>query len=153
MAEPEMGESAPPLTIKTLDGREFDLKALRGKVVLVNFWATWCGPCLAEMPMLEKYYRRFQEKGLELIALSIDEPGNREKVRRVMSRFHFPGAMVGDASRNGFGVPDGVPVTYVIDAQGMIRDQILMAEEDILDEVLPPLLNEANVKPVSTVKR
>jgi thiol-disulfide isomerase/thioredoxin len=153
MAEPETGERAPPLTITTLDGREFDLKALRGKVVLVNFWATWCGPCLAEMPLLEKYYRRFQGKGLELIALSIDEPGNREKVRRVMSRFHYPGAMVSDASKNGFGVPDGVPVTYVIDAQGVIRDQFIMAEEDILEEVIPPLLGEANVKPASMVNR
>jgi hypothetical protein len=61
--------------------------------------------------------------------------------------------MASDASKNGFGVPDGVPVTYVIDAQGMIRDQFIMAEEDILEEVIPPLLSEVNVKPVSMDNR
>ena len=68
-AEPRLKERAPPLTITASGGRDFDLDAMRGKVVLVVFWATWCGPCLEKMPALEKYYREHKADGFEVIAL------------------------------------------------------------------------------------
>ena len=76
LAEPRLQERAPALTVTISDGRDFDLDAMRGKVVLVAFWATWCSPCLEEMPALEKYYREHKADGFEVIALSIDRPGN-----------------------------------------------------------------------------
>ncbi len=76
LAEPRLQGRAPALTVTIADGRDFDLDAMRGKVVLVTFWATWCGPCLEEMPALEKYYREHKARGFEVIALSVDKPMN-----------------------------------------------------------------------------
>ena len=68
-----VGKTAPPLRLKTLDGKEFDLGSLRGKPVLVDSWATWCAPCRESMPHLAKLYDEFKEKGLALVSVSKDD--------------------------------------------------------------------------------
>ncbi len=151
-AEPVMQSPAPLLSITTVNGRDFDLRAMRGHVVLVNFWATWCAPCLAEMPAIEKYYRKHRAQGFEVIALSIDKPRDREKMLRLLSRLPYPGALLSDATRNGFGTPDGVPISYVIDARGIVRDKFIAIDDELLDEVILPLLEEASVHPTSAEK-
>ena len=142
VAEPRLQERAPALTVTASGGASFDLEAMRGKVVLVSFWATWCAPCLEEMPALEKYYRKHKADGFEIIALSTDKPGNRAKVQKVLAKLSFPGAMAGEASRNGFGTPEAVPVSYVVDAHGTIRDKFIAIDEGLLNEVITPLLKE-----------
>ena len=144
-----MKELAPPLTIETARGQEFDLGAMRGKVVLVDFWATWCAPCLAEFPVIEKFYRKHQGEGFEVIALSTDKPQNRKKMQRLIARLPFPAALLRDAARNGFGTPEAVPISYVIDAEGVVRDKFIAIDEDLLNEVVLPLLHKAAVKPIS----
>lgn len=145
VAEPRLKERAPALTVSLADGSDFDLDAMRGKVVLVAFWATWCGPCLEEMPALEKYYREHKADGFEVIALSVDRPGNRARVFKVLATLAFPGALVSDASRNGFGMPEAVPVSYLVDAQGIVRDKFVAVDEGLLDEVVTPLLKKSPV--------
>ncbi len=152
-AEPRLNDHAPALTITASDGRDFDLVAMGGKVVLVVFWATWCGPCLEEMPALEKYYRERKADGFEVIALSIDKPANRAKVMKVLAKRPFPGAMLSEASRNGFGTPEAVPVSYVVDAQGAVRDKFVAIDASLLDEVITPLLKERSVVPKSEEKQ
>ena len=147
LAEPHLQERAPALAVTALDGASFDLDAMRGKVVLVSFWATWCAPCLEEMPTLEKYYRTHKTDGFEIIALSTDKPGNRAKVKKVLARLSFPGAMVTEASRNGFGTPEAVPISYVVDAHGNLRDKFIAIDEDLLNEVITPLLKEGAPAP------
>jgi thiol-disulfide isomerase/thioredoxin len=147
-AEPRLQERAPALTITAADGRDFDFDAMRGKVVLVAFWATWCAPCLEEMPTLETYYREHKGHGFEVIALSIDKPASREKALKVLAMLSFPGAMLSEASRNGFGKPEGVPVSYVVDAQGLVRDKFIAIDKGLLDEVITPLLKESSVAPI-----
>jgi cytochrome c biogenesis protein CcmG, thiol:disulfide interchange protein DsbE len=142
-AEPLLKAPAPPLTIETADGREFDLGALRGKVVLVDFWATWCAPCIEELPVIEKFYRKHQAEGFEVIALSTDKPRDREKMRRLIAKLPFKAALLSDASRNGFGTPEAVPVSYVIDASGVVRDTFIGLDDQLLDEVVLPLLDKA----------
>ena len=132
LSEPRLQEHAPALTVTIPGGHEFDLDAMRGKAVLVAFWATWCGPCLEEMPALEKYYREHKADGFEVIALSVDKPANRAKAFKVLAKLSFPGAMVSDASRNGFGTPKAVPVSYVVDAQGIVRDKFIALDEAFL---------------------
>jgi len=141
--EPALKDTAPPLTIATASGGEFDLGAMRGKVVLVDFWATWCAPCLAEFPVIEKFYQKHRAEGFEVIALSIDKPRDRAKMRRLIAKLPFQAALLSDASRNGFGTPEAVPVSYVIDAQGVVRDQFIAIDDELLDEVVLPLLDEA----------
>jgi cytochrome c biogenesis protein CcmG/thiol:disulfide interchange protein DsbE len=121
---PAIGRPAPPLEVPQLDGHPFDLAKLRGKVVLINFWATWCSPCRIEMPTLDALYRRYHARGLELLGLSIDEAPDAARVRQVMRRFSYPGALASAARVNGFGEPIAVPVTYVIDTHGLIRAQL-----------------------------
>jgi len=123
-APPAVDQAAPALVVKQLDGGEFDLAKLRGKVVLVNVWATWCSPCRVEMPTLNAFYRRYHAKGLVLLGLSIDEPSDAAQVRQVMRQFSYPAALAGAARVDGFGEPVAVPITYVIDARGVIRAQL-----------------------------
>ncbi|MHB8812558.1 MAG: TlpA family protein disulfide reductase [Steroidobacteraceae bacterium] len=144
-APPAVGQPAPPLVVPQLDGREFDLASLRGKVVLVNVWATWCSPCRVEMPTLNAFYRRYRSRGLDVLGLSIDEAPDAAQGRPVMGKFSYPGALASAARVNGFGEPIAVPVTYVIDARGVIRAQ-LQAEgpsgvsKQALEQAVLPLL-------------
>jgi thiol-disulfide isomerase/thioredoxin len=81
-ATPEIGEEAPALVVNALDGTTFDLAKLRGKVVLVNYWATWCAPCRKEMPKLDAFYRRYHARGLEIIGISIDFERDFERLAK-----------------------------------------------------------------------
>lgn len=144
-APPTVGQPAPPLIVQQLDGHEFDLAKLRGKVVLVNVWATWCSPCRSEMPTLDAFYRRYHSHGLVLLGLSIDEASDAAQVRQVMRQFSYPGALANAARANGFGEPIAVPVTYVIDAQGVIRAQLQSegpsgVSRQALEQAVLPLL-------------
>ena len=127
-AAPRIGGPAPPLIARELDGKVFDLARLRGQVVMVSFWATWCSPCRGEMPVLDAFYRRYRRRGLALIALSIDQPLNAARVRREMRPFSYPAALASTARVNGFGEPLAVPMTYVVDASGRIRLRLVGAQ-------------------------
>ena len=145
-APPTVDQPAPQLVVPQLDGHAFDLAKLRGKVVLVNVWATWCSPCRAEMPTLNAFYRRYHSHGLDLLGLSIDQASDAAQVRQVMKQFSYPGALASAAKVDGFGEPIAVPITYVIDAHGVIRAQ-LQAEgpsgvsKQALEEAVLPLLS------------
>jgi cytochrome c biogenesis protein CcmG, thiol:disulfide interchange protein DsbE len=82
---PQIGEAAPPLVLTTIDGGTFDLGKLHGKVVLVNYWATWCAPCRKEMPKLDAFYRKYHSQGLEIVGISIDFDRDLAKARKVAS--------------------------------------------------------------------
>jgi cytochrome c biogenesis protein CcmG, thiol:disulfide interchange protein DsbE len=141
-AEPALKEPAPPLSIETVSGQQFDLAAMRGKVVLVDFWATWCANCLAEFPELAKFYEKHRAEGFEVIALSIDKPAGRAKMQKLAAKLPFEAALLSDASRNGFGTPEAVPISYIVDANGIVRDRFIAIDPELLDEVAVPLLKE-----------
>jgi thiol-disulfide isomerase/thioredoxin len=140
---PEVGRAAPPLVVPQLDGRTFDLAALRGKVVIVNFWATWCSPCRAEMPLLDSFYRRHHARGLELLGLSVDDAHDKAEVARIMSRLSYPAALAANAKVNGFGPPLAVPTTWIIDSAGIVRARLMAGNavtEQALEQIVLPLL-------------
>jgi cytochrome c biogenesis protein CcmG, thiol:disulfide interchange protein DsbE len=151
VAATEVGQPAPALTAKELGGGTFDLAALHGKVVIVNFWATWCAPCRQEMPALNAFYQQHHGQGLEMIGISADLPRNRSDVVKVMKEFSYPAAMLGDADVNGFGRPESIPVTYVIAADGVVRakfspDETGVTEQQLDKTVLPLLSHEPGGK-------
>jgi len=143
-ASATVGNAAPALVVPELDGQAFDLSAQRGKVVIVNFWATWCPPCREEMPALDALYRRSHGNGLEMIGVSMDRPHDRSDVYKVMQSFSYPAAMLYDAKVNDFGSPEVLPVTFVVDRSGVIRakltsDQAPVSEKSLTDAVVPLL--------------
>ncbi|MCA9033385.1 MAG: TlpA family protein disulfide reductase, partial [Planctomycetaceae bacterium] len=83
-ASPSNGAAAPALAGPTLDGGRLDLADLRGKTVLVDFWATWCGPCLRESPRLVKLYAEYKDRGFEIVGVVGDDPGSAAKVRSTL---------------------------------------------------------------------
>jgi cytochrome c biogenesis protein CcmG/thiol:disulfide interchange protein DsbE len=113
------GESAPPLALPDLRGRTVDLASLRGKVVAVNFWASWCGPCHAEMPELAQVWRQHRDRCFEM--LGVAEESAREDVLRLAPDIPYPVLLDERAEAlSSWRVP-GYPRTYVVDPSGKIR--------------------------------
>lgn len=143
----EVGDRAPVLRLTGLDGGAIDLTALRGRVVLVNFWASWCPPCRAEMPAIDELYRRVHEQGLEVIGVSTDRLEAREQVAEAAAGIAYPLALLADGGESGFGRPGSLPVTYVIDGHGIIRarlDGSGEVDQRTLDAIVLPLLGSAS---------
>ncbi len=136
----EAGEAAPALVLTGFDSNTFDLAKLRGKVVLVNYWATWCAPCRKEMPVLDAFYRRHHAEGLEMIGISIDFQRDLDKAHKIAKTVAYPTAHTGGITDDGFGTQKGVPVTYVIDADGIVRDKFIATPDKLLNDVVVPLL-------------
>lgn len=141
-AGPEVGQMAPALTVKTLNGHTFDLRSERGKVVVVNFWATWCPPCREEMPALESFYRKYHAHGVDLIGMSADSPHDRGDVRKVMRAYTYPAAMASDAKDNDFGAPRMLPITYVIDTVGIVRAVLQPGHNPVTAKTLAHIVSQ-----------
>ena len=90
---PPSGAPAPEVVATQLDGKTFDLSKLRGQVVVVNFWATWCPPCRAEMPAMDAFYRKHRGDGLAMIGLSEDKARELPQVKNIMAAFAYPAAL------------------------------------------------------------
>lgn len=127
---PRVGTPAPNFQLWDLDGNPISLSEYRGEVVLVNFWATWCGPCRVEMPAMEKLYREFNGKGFEILAVSTDPQGVavtrpfKESLGLSFPILHDSDYRVGIA----YGART-LPITFLVDRQGMIRHRIFGARD------------------------
>ena len=107
-------------TTASRPGETQTLSALKGKVIFLNFWATWCGPCREEMPSMEVLYNRFKDKGLEILAVNCEE--SQEDVTAFMKdyRLTFPALLDGDGRvNNSYGI-QAIPTTFLIDRNGRI---------------------------------
>lgn len=142
----EVGKPAPPIRAELLAGGSFDSKSQRGKVIVVNFWASWCRPCREEMPALDAYYRAHRAQGLEMIAISIEGPGDLGKVRKAMKGFGFPAALASSAQTEGYGQLWRIPITFVIDRRGLLRfdgfKHATALDLPALERIVTPLLRE-----------
>lgn len=142
---PEVGRPAPEFQARLLDGSTFhSADAKDHQVVVLNFWATWCAPCRAEMPALEAYYEKHRAEGLAIVAISMDDPEDEAKVRQVMASFGFPAAMARDAKFKGYGRIWRIPLTFVIDRDGVLRKDAWYGDAGIdlpmLEKTVTPLL-------------
>lgn len=115
---------ATPYSLTALDGRTYTPESLRGKVVLLNFWATWCPPCRREMPDLEKLYQRFAPQGLVVLAVSDEK---RETVEGFLAKQHYTFPVLLDAGRKvntAFGI-EGIPNSFLFDREGKLVGQAI----------------------------
>jgi len=124
---PRAGFSAPDFTLDLLDGEQVTLANLRGKVVLVNLWASWCPPCRAEMPAIESVYRAYRDRGLEVLAINTTYQDSEAEatafVRQLGLTFMVP--LDRTASVSARYQLRGLPSTYFVDRQGVIRAVVI----------------------------
>lgn len=133
---------APQLALKDIKGRTFRLSDYKGKVVLLNFWATWCAPCRAEMPDLVKWQRKYKGQGLQVIGVTYP-PEERAEVQKFIKsiKVNYPIAIGEKETKALFDKGETLPITVVIDKQGAVREIIqgvIFPEE--FEEKIKPLL-------------
>jgi len=120
------GVQAPDFELPTSDQNDtVALKRLRGKVVFINFWATWCPPCREEMPSMERLHKEFKDQGLAVLAVNIQE--SSKQVARFMKNFQlsFPALLDSDLKVTGLYQVRGLPSTYLIDQKGQVVGQAI----------------------------
>ena len=117
----DKGTRLPEFGAKDLTGKPVSLGSLKGKVVIVDFWATWCAPCKEEMPVLERLYKKYKDKGLVVVGVSVDEEAGNvgpfiKKMKVSFPIVHDAGHKVADRFK-----PPKMPSSYVVDRKGIVR--------------------------------
>ena len=138
----QVNRPANQLTLKTLQGRTVRLADYRGKVVLLNFWATWCAPCRAEMPELIKWQREYAGRGLQILGVTYP-PTKLTEVRRLIREMsvNYPILIGDEKTKARFDKGETLPLTVVIDREGRVREIIrgIVYPEEFEEKILPLL--------------
>jgi len=137
---PEVGKPAPNFQVVTFDGSKVNLADLKGQVILLNFWATWCGPCKRELPLLDAFYRARSQFGLKMYAVATEDSLSPDQLAPVQKVVSFP--MI-KRFKGDYGKIKALPTNIIIDRAGIVRyAKAAMFELDSINEELVPLLNE-----------
>jgi thiol-disulfide isomerase/thioredoxin len=137
---PHVGQPAPDFTVKLMDGTRVSLADLKGQVVVLNFWATWCGPCKRELPLLDAYYRAQKSHGLRVFAITTE---GSLPIFQLKGLFAAMAITPVKGIKGPYGDLNAVPTNYVIDRAGVVRYAKAAAFDlDDLNRELVPLLKE-----------
>lgn len=140
---PSIGNTAPDFELANLTGQTIRLNNLRGRPVLINFWATWCGYCLQELPTIEKYYERYSSN---LVVLAVEVGDSMDDVRSVVAKYGFKFPVLRDPDSHVFNRYrlDSFPVTFILNAKGvvMVRHLGFMTEDNLVNYLSEVGLNK-----------
>lgn len=137
---------APDVEFEALDGKAVRLSTLRGRVVLLNFWATWCQPCRSEIPEFNVLQRDLESKGLSVVGVSVSPVDTSESIRSFQKDIKQDYTVLRGAEEIGakFGNGPGLPVTYILDREGRIRQKFIGPQsQENFEKVIRPLLDES----------
>jgi len=147
-AELELDKPVAAFRIATLTGVQITPASQRGRILVVNLWATWCAPCREEMPAIEAFYRKYRKSGVDVVAISVDDRSEIASVRSVMASYTFPAALAADSDVKAFGRVRYVPATFVIDRDGVLRrngwEDAGLVDLAVLEKTVAPLLHQAS---------
>ena len=147
------GTPAPDFTLQTLDGNNLSLSSLRGKAVLVNFWATWCGPCKIETPWLVELQKQYGSQGLQVVGVAMDDSGKDEisKFAKEMG-MNYPVLLGKEAVGDAYGGVPALPESFFVGRDGKIVDRIigLRDRSDIEDSIKKALNTPASASTGTT---
>jgi len=143
------GNVAPDFTLQSLDGKTVRLSDYRGKGVLLNFWATWCGPCKIEMPWFVELQKQYGPEGLQILGVAMDDasPGEIAAFAKEMG-VNYPVLIGKEAVADAYGGVEGLPYTFYIDRNGKVVDKIigLRSRSEIEDDVKAILASSSTVQ-------
>ena len=137
---PRIGRPAPDFQLPLVDGSKISLDQLKGDVVVLNFWATWCVPCRQELPLLDAYYQKQQNTGLKVFAVTTEDSVPIYQLKKLFTVMHITPIK---HLKGPYDTMNAVPTNYVIDREGVVRYAKAGAFDlDALNTVLVPLLRE-----------
>ena len=135
------GNAAPDFTVTDIDGKKLTLSAYKGKVVLLDFWATWCTPCRAEIPHFVEMQQKYGPQGFQVIGISMDDDAKPVKEFYRQYNMNYPVAVGDDKLAQSFGGVLGLPVNFIIDREGRIHAKYLGATDvSVIDKAVSDLL-------------
>ncbi len=142
-----LGKPVPMIQAKLLDSsKTIQIGPGTGKVTIINFWASWCAPCRAEMPAIQAYYDKHKSQGLEVLAISMDDARDLADVRKVAQAYSFPIALKTDADFKALGRIWRMPSTFVVDRNGILKknghEGAPTVDLESLEALVTPLLDK-----------
>ena len=135
-------DRAPNFSLMTSSGQTVELKKLQGKAVVVNFWATWCGPCRAEIPGMAEIYGKYKDKGVEIVGVSLDDRG-WSVVNPFVQKLGIPYPVVlgNDQVVQAYGGIDAIPTTFFVDKKGtVVKKHVGYMSKDDFEKILRSVL-------------
>jgi peroxiredoxin len=139
-ATPKVGQPAPDFTVDTFGGHRVRLADLKGDVIVLNFWATWCGPCRRELPLLERAFRAYNRFGFQVLAVATENSVPDDQLKPIAAHLTIPFVKRMSGPYHDL---DAVPTNYVIDRSGkLVYAKAYAFDADSLNAVLVPLLME-----------
>jgi len=135
-------KAAPDFALQDADGKTVKLSDFKGKVVLLDFWATWCGPCKIEIPWFIEFQRKYKDRGFSVLGVSMDE-GGWQVVKPFVEDFkmNYPVVIGDDATAAAFDGVDVLPTTFIIDKQGrIVAKHMGLVSKDEMEKVIEDLL-------------